>query len=92
MNEAPAAVALQPTFLVGLALQLPFAFAAVLLAHAVLALGHALGRRFSELHAPRPVLGAVAPLLSAPVLPDLSRPPVLATGHGERAPPEPAAA
>jgi hypothetical protein len=90
MNALPATVALQPTFLVGLALQLPFAFAAVLLARAVLALGHALGRRLGDLRVPRPVLGAVAPLLSARVDPELARPPLLATGHRERAPPEPA--
>jgi hypothetical protein len=87
LQEFPFTAALEPTFIVGMAMQVPFALAAVLLARAVLALGHALGRRFAR--APRPPARAVPPPLPAPPDAELARRSVLATGHCERAPPLP---
>jgi len=87
LNAFPVGATLEPTFLVGLALQLPFALAAVVLARAVLALGHALGHRLAAARARRPSARAAAPLRRAWPEPELARPPILATGHGERAPP-----
>jgi hypothetical protein len=84
LNAIPLAVAVEPTFLVGMALQLPVALAVVALARAVSALGYALGRGLAgrrRQRRPRPI---VAPLRA---LPALVRPSVLATCHGERAPP-----
>jgi hypothetical protein len=87
LNAFPFGAALEPTFIVGMAMQVPFALAAVLLARAVLALGHALGRRLAR--AARPPARVVPPPLPAPPDPELARPSILATGHGERAPPLP---
>ena len=83
----PVGAALEPTFLVGIALQLPLGAAALLIANAVLAFGHALGRRAAAMHAIR--LPAWQPLPPLPARPDpvLVRAPVLASGHGQRAPP-----
>jgi hypothetical protein len=90
LGALPLGVALEPVFLVGLALQLPVAAAALLLAHTVLAFGHALGRRVPVARALRPPARRLAPLLLALPEPVLKRPPVLAGGHGQRAPPVPA--
>jgi CDP-diglyceride synthetase len=76
-------VVLQPAFLLGLAVQLPFALAALLIAWALdsaaRAIGHALGIQ------PRPVFQIFVPepvrVLATP------RPAGLARGYGERAPP-----
>lgn len=80
----------EPTFLAGLALQLPFAVAALLLCRGLYALGYGLGRFLARR------LAVVTPLQSralsvhrcpAPVM--LIAPSVLALGHGSRAPPTP---
>lgn len=90
-NAVSLGVALEPTFLVGMALQLPLAAAALLLAHAVLAFGNALGRRVAVGGAPWPRTWPDPPLV--PVMPERApaRPPILADGHRQRAPPRPAA-
>jgi hypothetical protein len=87
LNAFTPGVALEPTFLVGLALQLPLAVLALLAAHAVLAVGHALGRRAAVGRSPRPPARGPQPLLPARPEPVLTRPPILAGGHGQRAPP-----
>jgi hypothetical protein len=87
MNELPLATALQPVFLVGMALQLPVALVVLTLARGVLAIGYALGRELGVARAPRPRSCSAAPPLPAPSAPELIRPSVLATGHGGRAPP-----
>lgn len=83
----PWQVVLEPTFRVGLLLQLPFALAAYLVARLLLRVaehvGRILGRR-RELHVRRPRwVGALAPssLVFVPCMP------VLAAGHAERGPP-----
>jgi hypothetical protein len=79
---------LEPTFLVGLALQLPFALAALLLAHALNALGFGVGSALSRWLAFRRPAPVVAPSLSRlPASPTLVTSSVLALGHGPRAPP-----
>jgi hypothetical protein len=80
--------ALEPSFLVGIALQLPFALAALLVARAVIRVGEALGQRL-RVTRPRAVHGAIG-LCRPRSAPALARLPVLATGHAERAPPRPA--
>jgi hypothetical protein len=90
MHSIPAGAALEPSFLVGMALQLPFAVAAVLLARTLVALGHSLGHRLAVARVPRPPAWFAPPLLPAWLEPELARPSILATGHGERAPPRPA--
>lgn len=82
----------EPTFLTGLALQLPFAVAALLLVHGLYALGHGLGRFLASRLAVSTRVHGVAPSVHrrpAPVT--LIPPSVLALGHGSRAPPAPAA-
>jgi hypothetical protein len=86
-NAFPVDAALEPTFLAGLALQLPIALGALLVARAVLALGHVLGRAIAVPRSPRPRARAVAWNPLARLEPELARPPILATGHGERGPP-----
>jgi hypothetical protein len=79
---------LEPTFVVGLALQLPFALAALLLAHALHALGFGLGRILARRLAPRRLVREAAPsLVRLPAPATLIAPSVLALGHGPRAPP-----
>jgi hypothetical protein len=92
LNALPPAVILEPTFVVGMALQLPLAAGALLLAHAVLACGHALGRRVAPGRAPQPPVRRPLPLVLAHPQPELTRSPILADGHGQRAPPDPAVA
>ena len=84
----PPDIVLEPTFLVGLALQLPLALAALLLAHALSGGGFTLGRMLA------PKLAPVWPHRVTPDSPQRLRaaatligPPVLALGHGPRAPP-----
>jgi CDP-diglyceride synthetase len=83
-GQMPWTAALQPSFLLGLALQLPFALAALLIAWVLDSAAHAVGRALAEAP-PRPHLPVLAPLpayeTSAP------RPAGLARGYGERAPP-----
>lgn len=87
LNAFQLGTALEPTFLVGTALQLPFAVGALALARAVLALGHALGRGLAVRRLPRPSACSLPPFVESWFEPELARPPILATGHGERAPP-----
>lgn len=79
---------LEPTFLVGLALQLPFAFAALLLTHALHALGFGLGRVLARrLALRRPIAEAAPSLVRVRARAMLIPSSVLAPGHGPRAPP-----
>ena len=84
-GQLPLTTALDPTFAVGLLLQLPFAVAALFVARALIALAEALTRpRRGQTpsvvsRAPRPG----GPVASAP----LPRIGLLALGHGQRAPP-----
>jgi hypothetical protein len=79
---------LEPAFLVGLALQLPFAIAALLLAHALKALGFWVGRALARSVPFGRVVPVVPPsLLRLPASATLVTRSVLALGHGPRAPP-----
>jgi hypothetical protein len=82
-GQVPWTTAFEPAFLFGLALQLPFALAALLLAWALDSAARAVGRALADL--PRPIFLAPAPVpvrvVAAP------RPAGLARGYGERAPP-----
>jgi hypothetical protein len=75
--------ALQPAFLIGLALQLPFALAALLLAWALDSAAHAIGDALAS--APHPVFRFQVPVpvrvTSTPRVAGLAR------GYGQRAPP-----
>lgn len=83
-----AAMLVEPTFLTGLALQLPFGVAALLLTHALYALGYGLGRFIARrLPAARPVGRSPLAVTRLPEPPSLFAPSVLALGHGSRAPP-----
>jgi hypothetical protein len=78
----------EPTFLVGLAMQLPFALVGLLLAYALCALGFGFGRsaaRAIAIH--RPVSVTPPRLLGCRATATLIPPSVLAPGHGPRAPP-----
>jgi hypothetical protein len=88
-NAFPVDAALEPAFLAGIALQLPIALAALLIARAVLAFGHVLGRALAAPRSPRPNARAIARNSLGRLEPELVRPPILATGHGERGPPLP---
>jgi len=83
-GHLPLAAALEPTFLVGLALQLPFALAALLVARALAGAAEAVGRGLAT--APRAL--ALRPLGVA-IGVDAPRPrlPALALGRAGRAPP-----
>jgi hypothetical protein len=87
LNAIPSGTVLEPVFLVGLALQLPVALVVVMLASAALAVGHALASDLRIPQAPRPRSWPLAPPCAVPLTPARARPPVLATGHGGRAPP-----
>ena len=87
LNTLPFGAALEPTFIVGMALQLPFALAAVALARAVLALGYLIGSALAAPRSPRPPAHPRSWRLPAWLAPKPVRP--LAAGHGERAPPGP---
>jgi hypothetical protein len=87
-GSVPVDLVAEPTFLVGLALQLPFALAALLLTRALYAIGFGLGRTIGgRLVLGRPVSSGPPSLLRLPACPTLIRPSVLALGHGQRAPP-----
>ena len=78
----------EPTFVLGLALQLPFSLAALLLTRALYALGLGLGRVLArQLALRRPLRYAPPALLQLPASAILFTPSVLASGHGARAPP-----
>jgi hypothetical protein len=84
----PHDLVLEPTFLVGLALQLPLALAALLIAHTLTALGFGIGRALALLLSFRRRVPGLPPLLlRLPASVALVRPSVLALGHGPRAPP-----
>ena len=87
-GSIPADLVAEPTFLVGLALQLPFALAALLLTRALYAIAFRLGRtiacRFALGCPPR---HGPPSLVRLPASVTVVRPPVLALGHGQRAPP-----
>jgi hypothetical protein len=79
---------LEPTFLVGLALQLPFALAALLVAHSLTLLGFGIGRALTRLLTfPRQVPRLPSSPLLLPASVALAPLSVLALGHGPRAPP-----
>jgi hypothetical protein len=84
-GELPLAAALEPTFLVGIGLQLPFALAALLVARVLLGLAHELGRALAS----RPPVLGLAPAPSAVLPREVRRPgpAKLALGWGERGPP-----
>ena len=84
----PPDIVLEPTFLVGLALQLPLTLAALLLAHALNSAGFTLGRMLAPKLAPlRPHRITPRSLQRIPAAATLITPSVLALGHGPRAPP-----
>jgi hypothetical protein len=69
-----------------------FLLIVLLLARPAFVFGCELGQRLLVGHVPRPSAWRAPPLLPALVQADLGRPPILATNHGERAPPCPAVA
>ena len=87
LNAFPFGAVLEPTFLVGMALQLPFALAAVTVARVVLALGHLMGRALAARRSARTRAHPRSWRLPDWLGPKHVRP--LAAGHGERAPPDP---
>lgn len=77
--------ALQPSFLLGLALQLPFALAALLIAWALDVFAHAVGRALAAAAVPLPCLRLFVPFPArVPAVPSRAG---LARGYAERAPP-----
>jgi hypothetical protein len=84
----PPDIVLEPTFLVGLALQLPLTLAALLLAHALNGAGFTLGAMLAPKLAPEwPHRVTPDSPQRLPAAATLIGPPVLALGHGPRAPP-----
>ena len=87
-GSAPYAVVLEPTFVAGLALQLPFALGALLLAGALYALGHRFGRLLARaIPITRPLLRRPLPVVRLAVLSRVAASAVPAPAHGPRAPP-----
>jgi hypothetical protein len=87
-GAVPYDLVLEPTFLVGLSLQVPFALVALLLASALHAFGFGIGSALAaELVFRRPVRCAPPLLLGLPAPAILAAPCPLALGHGQRAPP-----
>jgi hypothetical protein len=87
-GELSVSTALAPTFVLGLLLQAPFALAAFLIARALLALAHRLGRLIGSTPAAAPTAVVLLPTHRL----DHPRRPVLARGWAGRAPPLPLAA
>jgi len=82
-GHVPWMTAFEPAFLLGLALQLPLALAALLLAWALDSAARAVGRALAT--SPRPIFPA---FVTVPVrVTAAPRPAGLARGYGERAPP-----
>lgn len=78
----------EPTFLVGLALQLPFALVGLLVAYALCALGFTFGRAAARALALNGPISVTPPrVLGCRAAAALIPPSVLAPGHGPRAPP-----
>jgi hypothetical protein len=87
-GSIPNDLIVEPTFLLGLALQLPFALMALLLTRALYAIGFGLGRVLTgELLLARRLRLRQPNLLCRPASVTLVGPSVLALGHGPRAPP-----
>jgi hypothetical protein len=87
-GSVPHDLMLEPAFLLGLALQLPFALAALLLTRALYAIGFSLGLVLGDrLAAARPLPHGPSLPVSLPAAPTPVGPSVLALGHGQRAPP-----
>jgi hypothetical protein len=86
----PAEAALEPTFLLGLLLQLPFALAALVVARVLFAVARSLARTVDGARRPK----LVSLDLSSPSVIDACPPrlPALAFGYGERGPPRSATA
>ena len=82
-GHVPWTTAFEPAFLFGLAFQLPFALAALLLAWALDSAARAVGRALATV--PQPTFSAVVPVPVRVVVAPL--PAGLARGYGERAPP-----
>jgi hypothetical protein len=81
----------EPTFLTGLALQLPFAVVALLLCRGLYALGYGLGRFLASRLAVATRVQTLALAVHRPPAPVTLIPSsLLALGHGPRAPPAPA--
>ena len=88
-GSIPAGLVVEPVFLVGLALQVPFALAALLLTRALYALGFGLGHALAA-GVPavgRPLHHGPPSMQLWPASATLVSPSVLALGHGQRAPP-----
>jgi hypothetical protein len=87
-GDIPYDLVTEPTFLVGLALQLPFALVGLLLAYALRALGFGFGRAAAHPLAVRgPVSVTPAGLLGCPASAAFIPAFVLTPGQGPRAPP-----
>jgi hypothetical protein len=87
-GAVPYDLAAEPTFVVGLALQLPFAVAALLLTRALYTIGFGLGLALAgRLAVERPRLHGPSLPVSLPASPTPVSPSALALGHGQRAPP-----
>jgi hypothetical protein len=87
-GSIPHHLIIEPTFLLGLALQLPFALVALLLTCALCAVGVGLGRVLNgELLLARRLRLRLPTLLRRPASVTLVGPSVLALGRGPRAPP-----
>jgi hypothetical protein len=87
-GSLPPDLVLEPTFLVGLALQLPFALAALLVTRALYEIGVGLGRVLAtRLPVGRALRHGRPARVQLPDSPILLAPALLALGHGQRAPP-----
>ncbi len=84
-GTVPYATALEPVFVVGLLLQLPFAVAAYLLARAVVTLGELVARALGSARRARLVASPTDRACARGA--DLPRLSALALGHSERGPP-----
>ena len=84
-GHLPWTAAFEPTFAIGIAVQLPFAFAALLVAEVLDSLAHAVGAALAATPPPRLArqLAPAAPIAAVP----LPRRAVLARGYSGRAPP-----
>jgi hypothetical protein len=86
-GELPLDAVREPTFAVGLVLQLTFAAVAALLARALLAFGEVIGRALARRRRQHPARGLIPSMREASV--SLAPVSILALGHAQRAPPLP---